>query len=93
MSAESTGPGSKRNFTAFFVVGLLAVLAFPFAYDAYSRHEVLNRLAPVLTQQDRAAYQAWNGDAQSFAKSLYARCELVNGHGAAACDPYRSAVQ
>jgi hypothetical protein len=83
----------RSKFAVFFVLGLLAVLAFPFAYDAYTRHQVMSKLAPVLTQQDRAAYQAWNGDARSFARSLYARCELVNGQGAAACDPYRSAIQ
>jgi hypothetical protein len=70
---------------------LLVAMAFPLAYDAYQRHRVISKLDPVLTQQDRLAFQAWKGDALSFAKSLYDRCRIANGQGAQACEPYRLA--
>jgi len=72
---------------------LLVAMAYPFAHDAYTRHRVLAKLDPVLTQQDRTAFQGWQGDAVSFARSLYARCELNRGHGDAACEPYRVASE
>ena len=74
-------------------VGLLVVMAFPFARDAYTRHRVMSKLDPVLSQQDRVAFQGWQGDAASFARTLYARCELDRGRGAPACEPYRQAVE
>jgi hypothetical protein len=72
-------------------VCLIVGIAFPLAHEAYERHRVISRLDPVLSDQDRAAFQAWNGDAVSFAKSLYARCEITHGQGAATCEPYRLA--
>ncbi len=75
------------------VVGviLLAVMVFPLARDAYERKRVMSKLDPVLTQQDRQAFQAWQGDALSFAKSLYARCQITHGQDIKACEPYRLA--
>ncbi len=81
-----------RIITACIALGALAILAFPFARDAYNRHQVLNRLRPVMTQQDRLAFQSWNGDASSFARSLLNRCQLENGPAASACEAYRVAV-
>ena len=72
---------------------LLVVLAFPFAHDAYVRYTILQKLDPVLTQSDRNAFKTWNGDAISFVKSIYARCELQNGADAAPCKPYRLALE
>jgi hypothetical protein len=72
--------------------GVVVVLAFPFARDAYNRHQVMSRLGPTLTVQDRLAFQSWNGDANSFARSLLDRCKLANGPDAAACEPYRVAL-
>ena len=74
------------------VLLLLAVTAFPFAHDAYTRHRVMSELGPFLSEQDRTAFQGWQGDAVSFARSLYARCELNKGRGAAACEPYHLAM-
>jgi hypothetical protein len=74
-------------------VVLLVAMAYPFARDAYTRHRVMSKLDPVLSQQDRTAFQGWQGDAPSFARSLYARCELNRGQGAAACEPYRLAAE
>lgn len=74
-------------------VVLLVAMAYPFADDAYTRHRVMSRLNPVLTQQDRTAFQGWQGDAVSFARSLYARCELNHGRGDPACEPYRVASE
>jgi hypothetical protein len=70
---------------------LLAAMVFPIARDAYERNQVISKLDPILSQQDRQAFQAWQGDALSFAKSLYARCQLANGQSAKACEPYRLA--
>jgi hypothetical protein len=67
---------------------LIAVLLFPYAHEAYERHRIIGALDPVMSDQDRAAFQAWQGDARSFAKSLYARCEITRGEKAAACEPY-----
>jgi hypothetical protein len=74
-------------------LGLLAVMAFPFAHDAYTRHRVMSKLNPILSDQDRTAFQGWQGDAVSFARSLYARCELDHGRGATACSPYQVALE
>jgi hypothetical protein len=82
-----------KIFAACAALVLIAALAFPFASDAYARYKIMHKLAPVLTQPDRVAFEAWNGDAISFVKSLYARCELANGPGAAACTPYRTALE
>ena len=82
----------KSGMTAVLVFGLLTVLVFPFARDAYTRHQVLSRLRPVMTEQDRLAFRSWNGDASSFARSLLNRCRLDNGSDSAACQPYRIAA-
>jgi hypothetical protein len=66
-------------------LALIIVLAFPFARDAYHRYEINRRLNP----QDQAAFQNWSGDPASFLRSLYERCELVNGRDAPACDSYK----
>ena len=74
-------------------LALIIVLAFPFAHDAYRRYEVAQRLKPLMNEHDQAAWRDWNGDAVSFGRSLYAKCELTNGQGSPACDAYKSAIQ
>jgi hypothetical protein len=74
-------------------LALIILLAFPFARDAYHRYAVAQRLKPLMTDHDLAAWRDWTGDAVSFGRSLYERCELIYGPGAAICEPYKSAIQ
>lgn len=83
----------KRAAIGCVVLLILAVAAWPFVKEAYARHQVMQKLAPVMTEQDRVAFQSWQGDAVSFARSLEARCEIQNGKDSAACDPYRIASE
>jgi hypothetical protein len=77
------------------VIALLLVIAvgYPFAQDAYHRYQVSQRLDSVMDSSDRAAFKQWNGDAASFAKTLYERCEITNGRGAVQCERYRYAFE
>jgi len=45
-----------------------------------------------MDERDRAAFRDWAGDAASFGRSLFERCELVNGRGAPNCERYRIAL-
>lgn len=72
---------------------LLALVAFPFGRDAYHRFQVAQRLKPLMSVQDQAAWRQWNGDAVSFGRSLYERCALTNGQNAQNCEAYRVAIQ
>lgn len=83
----------KKIAVACVVIIVCAVFAGPFATDIYNRIKVSHKLDRVLTEQDQKAFQAWDGDARSFAKALYARCELANGQGSASCAQYRSVVE
>lgn len=83
----------KRTAIGCIVVLILAILVSPFVKEAYARHQVMQKLAPVMTEQDKIAFQSWNGDAASFARSLEARCEIQNGKGSASCDAYRIAAE
>jgi hypothetical protein len=74
-------------------LALVVLLVFPFVRDAYHRYEVVQRLKPLMDEHDQAAWRNWNGDAVSFGRSLYERCELSKGQGAAACEPYKVAIQ
>ena len=74
-------------------LALIVILAYPFVREAYHRYEVARRLEPLMDDRDRAAFRAWSGDATSFGRSLYERCELINGAGAPTCEPYRQAIQ
>jgi hypothetical protein len=74
-------------------LALIIVLALPFAREAYHRYEVARRLDPLMDERDRAAFRAWSGDAASFGRSLYERCELINGQGAPACEGYKLAIR
>jgi len=74
-------------------LALISLLAFPFARDAYHRYEVAQRLKPLMDEHDQAAWRNWSGDAVSFGRSLYERCELINGQGAQNCTPYKVAIQ
>jgi hypothetical protein len=74
-------------------LALIIFMAFPFARDAYHRYEVAQRLKPLMNEADRAAWRNWNGDAESFGRSLYERCELANGQGSPNCDAFKSAIQ
>ena len=46
-----------------------------------------------MDQRDRAAFDQWNGDAASFGRSLFERCQREQGIGAASCERYRFAFQ
>ena len=74
-------------------LALLLSVAFPFARDAYHRYEVAQRLKPLMNEHDQAAWRDWSGDAISFGRSLFERCELINGQGAQTCQPYKVAIQ
>lgn len=83
----------KRTAIGCIVVLILAILVAPFVKEAYARHQVMQKLAPVMTEQDKIAFQSWNGDAASFARSLEARCEIQNGKDSANCNAYRIAAE
>jgi len=74
-------------------MAVLIVVAFPFAHEAFHRFQVTQRLKPLMSEQDQAAWRQWNGDAVSFGRSLYERCSLINGQGAQNCEAYRVAIQ
>ena len=80
-----------RWILAGAAVILLVAMVFPLARDAYQRDRVMSKLGPVMTEQDRLAFRAWQGDAVSFAKSLYDRCQIAHGQDIKACEPYRLA--
>jgi hypothetical protein len=82
-----------RILGILIAVLLIIVLAYPFAQDAYQRYLVSQRLKTVMTQQERAEFDNWNGDAMSFAQRLYNRCELTEGQGAVQCDRYKFALE
>ena len=82
-----------QDIGTFVALALVVVLALPFARDAYHRYEVAKRLDPLMDDRDRAAFRAWSGDAASFGRTLYERCELTNGPGSPTCEPYRLAIQ
>jgi hypothetical protein len=75
-------------------VALLVLLsaAYPFGREAYQRYRISRQLDSVMDERDRAAFAQWNGDARSFGKSLFDRCERAQGQGAAACERYRFAL-
>ena len=77
----------------FVALVVLIAVVYPFAQDAYHRYQVQRQLDTVMDSHDRAAFKQWNGDAASFAKTLYERCELTNGRGAAQCQRYRSVFE
>jgi hypothetical protein len=88
-----THPAMVRILGTCAALALIVILAFPFAREAYHRYEVARRLDPLMNEQDRAAFRAWSGDATSFGRSLYERCELTNGQGSPTCEPYKVAIQ
>ena len=96
-----TSLGSERGYCGFLkravggglVALLLGAAAYPFLHDAYRRYEVIHRLGPSLSEHDRAAFRAWQGDAPSFARHLYARCTRSFGDLATGCERYRLAAE
>jgi hypothetical protein len=72
---------------------LVALVALPFARDAYHRYQVAQRLKPLMNEHDQAAWRDWTGDAVSFGRTLYARCQLTSGQNASNCEPYKVAIQ
>jgi hypothetical protein len=74
-------------------VAILAAFALPFGKEAYNRYQVSRRLDTVMDDRDRQAFSQWNGDAASFGRSLFERCEREQGAGTAACERYRFAFQ
>src|SRR4029077_18632141 len=69
-------------------LALLLLLLLPFARDACHRFEISLKLEAVMEDRDRAPFREWNGDAASFSRSLYERCELVSARGATNCERY-----
>lgn len=92
-SAIRTHPAMIRILGSCVALALIVFLAFPFVTDAYHRYEIGQRLKPLMDARDQAAWQAWSGDPAAFGRSLYERCELVNGPGSPACDPYKKAIE
>jgi hypothetical protein len=45
---------------------LLAGMAFPYMHEAYEWHRVGGTLDPIMSDRDRAAFRAWQGDAVSL---------------------------
>jgi hypothetical protein len=82
-----------RILGSVVALALAVLVAAPFAHDAYHRFQVAQRLKPLMTEHDQAAWRDWNGDAISFGRSLYERCALINGPGAQNCEAYRVAIQ
>jgi hypothetical protein len=82
-----------RVLSIAVIVAIGIMFATPFAREAYHRYQISKRLDSVMDDRDRAAFGQWNGDAVSFARSLYERCVREQGQGAAACDRYRVAFQ
>ena len=82
-----------RILGTVIALALIAVVAFPFALDAYHRWEVARQLGPVMNERDRAELSQWNGSPSSFARAFCARYEQSNGRSVPACDPYKSAMQ
>ncbi|HVH82376.1 MAG TPA: hypothetical protein VM782_23475 [Stellaceae bacterium] len=82
-----------RMLGSFIALVLVLLVAFPFARDAYHRYQVAQRLKPLMSEYEKAAWRDWNGDAISFGRNLYDRCQLTNGQGAQSCEPYRVAIQ
>jgi hypothetical protein len=74
-------------------LALIVVLALPFARDAYHRYEISKRLDPLMDDRDRAAFRNWSGDPRDFGRTLYERCELINGAGSPNCEAYKLAIQ
>jgi len=72
---------------------LLVIVSYPFIQDAYSRYQVSQHLDAVMDSREKAEFHRWSGDATSFARALFERCELSQGKSAAACDRYRTAFQ
>ena len=91
--ADWDKPAMTRVFGIIVAVIVLAGIIYPFAQDAYQRYLVSERLKSVMTAQERAEFNNWTGDAASFAKRLYDRCELGQGKGAVQCDRYRFALE
>jgi hypothetical protein len=50
-------------------------------------------IKPLMNEHDQAAWRDWSGDAVSFGRTLYARCELTSGQNASNCEPYKVAIQ
>lgn len=77
------------------LLALVLIIAFgyPFARDAYQRYELHQRLYAVMTPQERTEFNQWNGDAESFARRLFDRCELNRGRGAVPCERYSVAFK
>ena len=82
-----------RILGSVIAIAILVVFAFPFAKEAYHRYEVSQRLDPLMDDRDRAAFRQWSGDATSFGRSLYERCEVANGRDAPTCDPIKAALR
>jgi hypothetical protein len=82
-----------RILGSVVALALIILVALPFARDAYHRYEVAQRLKPLMNEHDQAAWRDWSGDAVSFGRSLYSRCELINGQGSPSCDAYKLAIQ
>ncbi len=82
-----------RILSIALAIAIVVMFAAPFARDAYHRYEVSTRLNKIIDASDRVAFNQWNGDAASFAKTLYERCQIEHGQGAATCERYHFAFK
>ena len=72
---------------------VIVLFVYPFADDAYQRYLVSRRLEAVMNERVRAEFGNWQGDATSFARNLYNRCQQTQGGGAVQCDRYKFAFE
>lgn len=82
-----------RIFGILIATLLIVAFVYTFGSDAYERYKVSERLKSVMTSQETAEFNNWTGDANSFARRLYERCELTQGRGAVQCDRYKFALE
>jgi hypothetical protein len=83
----------KNILVSCVVLGLATVVTYPFVCEIYARYELMQKLMTVMSEQDRIAFRGWSGSATAFVQSLYARCELTYGRGAARCEAYHLALK
>ena len=86
-------PRWGRIFGTLLALAVFIVVGLPFVRDAYHWWVVKQRLSSVMTATEKAEFQQWQGDAASFAKMLYDRCQLSQGQGAVPCERYRYAFE
>jgi hypothetical protein len=77
-----------RILGSLIAIVIIVVLEAPFVREAYQRYQLARDLDTVMNERDREAFVYWQGDAASFGRSLFERCELENGRGSPLCQRY-----